>query len=43
MRVTVDVPLAEFMYLVLTSMPGESYCGRTSGGVYVPCIDKHAR
>ena len=27
-RVTVDVPLVEFMYLVFTRMPGESYCRR---------------
>ena len=26
-RLTVDVPLVEFMYLVLTCMPGESYVG----------------
>ena len=26
------------MYLVFTRMPGESYCGCISGGVYVPCI-----
>ena len=23
-----DVPLVEFMYLIFTNMPGESYCGR---------------
>ena len=27
-RVTVNVPLMEFMYLVFTRMPGESYCRR---------------
>ena len=42
-RVTVDVPLVEFVYLVFTCMTGESYCGCTSGGVYVPCIYMHAR
>ena len=43
-RVTVgDLHLAEFMYLVFTRMPGESYSRRsTSGGVYVPCIYTHA-
>ena len=30
----------EFMYLVLTRMPGR---GCTSGGVYIPCIYTHAR
>ena len=43
MIVTVDVPLVEFMYLVVTRMPGDSYCGRASGGVYVPCVYMHAR
>ena len=42
-----DVPLVEFMDLVFTCMPGESYRRRfrgcTSGGVYVPCIYTHAR
>ena len=38
-----DVPLVEFMYLVFTGMPGETYFGCTSGGVYVPCIYRHAR
>ena len=37
----------EFVYLVFTRMPGESYCRRlrgcTSGGVCVPCIYTHAR
>ena len=42
-RVTVDVPLVELVYLVFTRMPGESYCGCTAGGVYVPCIYWHAR
>ena len=27
-RVTVNVPLVEFMYLVFTRMPGKSYCRR---------------
>ena len=38
-----DVPVVEFMYLVFTCMPDESYCGCTSDGVYVPCIYIHAR
>ena len=44
MRVTVeDVALVEFMYLVFTRMPGDSYRrGCTSGGVYVPCVYTHA-
>ena len=42
-RVTVDVPVVQFMYLVFTRMPGESYCECTSDGVYVPCIYTHAR
>ena len=42
-RVTEDVPLVEFLYLVFTCMPGESYRRCTSGGVSVPCIYMHAR
>ena len=42
-RVTVNVLLMEFMYLVFTRMAGESYCECTSDGVYVPCIYTHAR
>ena len=38
-RVTVNVPLVEFMYLAFTRMPGESY----SGAVYVPCIYTNTR
>jgi len=32
-----DVPLVEFMYLVFTCMPGESYCRRV-GSLLLLCL-----
>ena len=42
-QMKLDLPLVEFMYLVFTRMPGESYRRHTLKGVYVPCVYTHAR
>ena len=37
MHLLEDVPLVEFMYLVFTRMPGESYCRRLRSSVLYLC------